>query len=62
MPSNPERADRCLRLVEYTQGTRLRGTDQCPNPRLPGADECAHHLGQTVADFRRLTESERDAA
>lgn len=51
----PPRAPRCLRLVEPTNGLKLRAPVQCDNPRLPGTDLCAHHLAGAVADWRRLT-------
>lgn len=62
MPSNPERSLRCLRLVERTNGIKIRSTEQCPNERLPGSDECAHHLGQAAADYRTIIESVQRAA
>ena len=64
MPSNPTppRAPRCLRLVERTNGLKLKATEQCPNERLPGSDECAHHLGQAAADYREILATVQRAA
>jgi hypothetical protein len=53
--TTPERKSRCLRLVEHTNGIKLRGTDQCASERLPGSALCSHHLGEAASEFRRLT-------
>lgn len=54
-PVASPRADRCLLLVERTNGVKLRGAERCPNERLPGFALCAHHVGETVNAYRRLT-------
>jgi hypothetical protein len=42
----------CLRLVEKSNGIKIRPAEQCANERLPGSDLCAHHLAAT--DFRKI--------
>ena len=54
-PATAERAPRCLRLVERTNGIRTRPPERCPNEQLPGSALCAHHLGEAASEFRRLT-------
>jgi hypothetical protein len=54
--TTPERAPRCLRLV-----VDKHGKNQCTSEQLPGAELCAHHLAEAVADFKRLTGQADDA-
>jgi hypothetical protein len=49
-----------LRLIERANGIRLKAVERCANERLPGADECAVHLGQAVADFRAIIAAAQD--
>ena len=53
--TTPDRKLICLALVEASNGLKLRATERCPSERLPGFDFCAHHVGETVAAYRKLT-------
>jgi hypothetical protein len=50
----PARAPRCLRLVERTNGIKLRPADQCPSERLPGVDYCVGHLAGAVEQYNAI--------
>jgi hypothetical protein len=55
-----ERKLRCLRLVEQTNGIKIKAAEQCPNERLPGSDLCARHLGDAAGDFRKIIGTARE--
>lgn len=50
----PARAPRCLRLVEHTNGIKLRPADQCESEQLPGSDYCGHHLAGAVEQYNAI--------
>lgn len=50
----------CLRLVERSNGIKLKSAERCANERLPGSDLCARHLGDAAADFRTIIGSVRE--
>ena len=50
----------CLRLVEKSNGIKIRPAEQCANERLPGSDLCAHHLGAAATDFRKIIGAAQD--
>ena len=49
-----ERAPRCLRLTERTNGIKARPPERCPNEALPGASYCAHHLAEAVREWNEI--------
>jgi hypothetical protein len=52
---SPDRKLICLSLIERGNGIKLRATERCESERLPGFHFCAHHVGETVSAYRRLT-------
>jgi hypothetical protein len=49
-----ERAPRCLRLVERTNGIKAKPPERCANEALPGSALCAHHLGEAAREFQEI--------
>ena len=58
--TTPERKLICLRLVEKSNGIKIRPAEQCANERLPGSDLCAHHLGAAAGEFRNIIGAAQD--
>lgn len=49
-----ERAPRCLRLVERSNGIKLKGTERCESEQVPGSALCAHHLAEAAREFQAI--------
>lgn len=49
-----ERKQRCMRLVDRTNGLKFRGTERCPNEAAPDSSLCVRHLSEAMDDGRRI--------
>jgi len=49
-----ERAPRCLRLVERTNGIKIKAPERCPNEQLPGSALCAAHLAEAHREYEAI--------
>lgn len=49
-----ERAPRCLRLVERSNGIKLKATERCESEQVPGSSLCAHHLASAAREYNEI--------
>lgn len=49
-----ERAPRCLRLVERSNGLKVKPKEQCGSEQVPGSALCATHLAEAVREYNEI--------
>jgi hypothetical protein len=49
-----DRAPRCLRLTERSNGIKLKATERCESEQVPGSALCAHHLAEAAREYQAI--------